>query len=501
MAAQLIADHQRLMGPVVRSRGRSHREAPGRRADAHVPGARGGGARRAGAGRADRRAACGSGRACTWARRSSPVTTCWATWSTWPPGSPRWRRAARSWHRSTCARPWSPMAGVQFGPGPPDASSRASNRCRWSGCCRPHERCGRRDSGRSGDHRDPAPRVRARRLAALRRHARRGGRRREARGLLRRPARAGGLGAVRRCGGAAAPGRAAPRWCSTAGRRRWPRTTPRPGVAAAIGGCRAVRSSAARIMRTRSSCAWAQGVQTNEVGRSAALFGGYLELARLGSSAAGPRGRRERRAQPRCSIGTATGWASTGLRPGRTARSCSIGRGSSDDADLTIPLRSCSSDGAATSRPSGATPRPVGLRLRSFVWGDQLDRLARLDAALAVAVADPPVVDRARAAAWLGSEQLAEPGPGHGTVVTHSIIFQYLSGPGARRDAAAIDAAGRRSHPGCPRSPGCGSSPGGDQAELRLTTWPGGDHRVLATSVLSRPPGGLAAPARRRRRR
>lgn len=64
------------------------------------------------------------------------------------------------------------------------------------------------------------------------------------------------------------------------------------------------------------------------------------------------------------------------------------------------------------------------LTLRSAVWADQPERLARLDAALAIAAQHPPLVERADALEWL--EQI-EPSPGTATVVFHSVVEQYLS--------------------------------------------------------------------------
>ena len=76
--------------------------------------------------------------------------------------------------------------------------------------------------------------------------------------------------------------------------------------------------------------------------------------------------------------------------------------------------------------PVGAGSAAGRLRLRSFVWPDHVERFARLEGALAIAAADPPAVDRAAAATWLG-RQLAGPAePGVLTVVWHSIFRQYL---------------------------------------------------------------------------
>jgi hypothetical protein len=69
------------------------------------------------------------------------------------------------------------------------------------------------------------------------------------------------------------------------------------------------------------------------------------------------------------------------------------------------------------------------LRLRSFVWPDQVDRHARLDAALRLAMRTAVLVDKESAAAWL-PRRLSEPvEPDVLTVVWHSLVWQYLPEP------------------------------------------------------------------------
>ncbi|MCB0971710.1 MAG: DUF2332 family protein, partial [Acidimicrobiales bacterium] len=132
-----------------------------------------------------------------------------------------------------------------------------------------------------------------------------------------------------------------------------------------------------------------------------------------------------------------------------------------------------------------------------FVWADQLDRLARLDAALEVARADPPTIDRTSAAPWL-EEHLARPAPGLATVVVHSIVLQYLTRDERGRAVAAIEAAGAAATDDAPIW-WLRLEPGGDQAELRVTRWPGGATRRLARSSYHGPPvvwqpGPVGAP-------
>jgi hypothetical protein len=124
--------------------------------------------------------------------------------------------------------------------------------------------------------------------------------------------------------------------------------------------------------------------------------------------------------------------------------------------------------------------------LRSFVWPDQLDRLRRLEAALEVAARVPVTVDRAAAADWL-AVQLAAPRPGVATVVSHSIVMQYLSSEERERMLAVLRDAGARARRGAPLA-WLRMESAGPVAEVRLTAWPGGRRQVLGTTNYHGPP-------------
>ena len=122
-----------------------------------------------------------------------------------------------------------------------------------------------------------------------------------------------------------------------------------------------------------------QGVQTNEVGRSAALLGGYLEIARLGLPL--------RILEVGASAGLNLLWDRYRYETGDQA----FGPADSplafdrpwfaDSPDLATPVEVTSRRGCDV-QPISAGTADGRLRLRSFVWPDQLDRMARLDAAL-----------------------------------------------------------------------------------------------------------------------
>jgi hypothetical protein len=225
-------------------------------------------------------------------------------------------------------------------------------------------------------------------------------------------------------------------------------------------------------------------VQTNEPGRSASLLGGFLAVARatrlplrvleLGASA-----------------GLNLRWDHFGYEGGGQRfgpvdsplqfRDPFAGLG--PDLSVTAPVAERRGCDPNPIDPSGTEGRAL---LRSFVWPDQLHRLERLDAAIAVAAAVPVVIDRARAGPWL-DDRLARPVPGTATVVVHSVMMQYLTAAERQQVRARLARAGDRAAPRAPLA-WLRMEPGGPVAEVRLTTWPGGRTRLLATSTFHGPP-------------
>ncbi|MCI2237389.1 DUF2332 domain-containing protein [Paenibacillus sp. TRM 82003] len=133
------------------------------------------------------------------------------------------------------------------------------------------------------------------------------------------------------------------------------------------------------------------------------------------------------------------------------------------------------------------------LLLRSYVWADQPHRAARLETALELARRVP--VDRRRigAAGLLADLRLQD---GALTVVQHSVVWQYL--PDDEREAAERRLAqlGEAATPAAPLArvslePGGGDAGAFDRGEtgypVTVTTWPGGQRRVVGTA----PPHGV----------
>jgi hypothetical protein len=234
------------------------------------------------------------------------------------------------------------------------------------------------------------------------------------------------------------------------------------------------------------------GVQTNEVGRATSLFGGFHAVARR-------TGLPLRQLEVGASAGLLLRWDRYGYRA--TAGTADRLRWGVDDGlvfddpwtsrlpvvadDLVVAeRRGCDQVPIDPTTDAGAT------RLRSFLWPDQVERRARLDAAIDIARRHPVAVDAADAADWL-ERLLAEPTPGRATVVHHSIVLQYLSRDSFLRLRAAIQAAGERATPDAPVH-WLRMEPAGDVADVRMSSWPGTggghDEELLATTGYHGPP-------------
>ncbi len=120
---------------------------------------------------------------------------------------------------------------------------------------------------------------------------------------------------------------------------------------------------------------------------------------------------------------------------------------------------------------------PVADRLRilSYIWADQADRLARTRAGLDHLATHPAPVTRADAADWLEARLATRP-PGACHMVFHTVAWQYFPPEVQARCTAALARAGAAATPEAPLAhfgmEADGATPG---AGLRLTLWPGGE--------------------------
>ncbi|MFN9702298.1 MAG: DUF2332 domain-containing protein [Hyphomonadaceae bacterium] len=141
---------------------------------------------------------------------------------------------------------------------------------------------------------------------------------------------------------------------------------------------------------------------------------------------------------------------------------------------------------ACDQNPLNAASAEDRLRLRSYVWPDQPERLERVNAAMEIARAQSIKPDAQDAGAWI-AEKLASRGKDALTVIYHSVFFQYP--PQAVRDAIthAIETEGTRATAKAPLAwlrfePGgiLGRAQDGASMTLELIEWPSGRKRVLA---------------------
>ncbi|HEX2764557.1 MAG TPA: DUF2332 family protein [Allosphingosinicella sp.] len=216
--------------------------------------------------------------------------------------------------------------------------------------------------------------------------------------------------------------------------------------------------------------------QTNEVGRSAVLMSGLLvvatrfaqpiELLELGASA-GLNLNLDRYGydlgglevgDPHSAVRLAPEWKGF-LPPEAEVRI--VGRRGVDLAPLD--------------------PAGDGERLLAYVWPDQSERLARLEAALTIAAEHPPGVERDDAAPWTEARLAETQCEGVTRVLLHSVAFQYFPMETQARIAAAAAKAGDAASGARPFAwLRYEMVPGDERYSLRLRVWPGGEDKLLA---------------------
>ena len=216
--------------------------------------------------------------------------------------------------------------------------------------------------------------------------------------------------------------------------------------------------------------------QTNEVGRSAVLIAGARFLGDLTGGT---------HALSVLELG-----CSAGLNLNFNRYAIEVNQEYLGDPDAGLILRP---EWRGNALPSGRMPRvahargvdlapldPVAdrLRLLAYVWADQPERIARLEAALDLAKSHPPQVDRDDAAFWLESRLSEAPlQRGQTTLVIHTIAWQYFPPAVQARCMAALEAAGQRAGRENPLArlsleadPAGSGRPG---AAMRLELWQG----------------------------
>lgn len=139
----------------------------------------------------------------------------------------------------------------------------------------------------------------------------------------------------------------------------------------------------------------------------------------------------------------------------------------------------------------GCDLRPIDLSvpasrnlLRSFVWPERVERLARLEAA--ITAAGPVSVEVSDACSWL-AERLASLPAGVTTVVFHSIVLPYLSADERARLTSTVRSAGAAADQSR-RLAWLALEPSSGGVGLSAQVWPGNEKWLLATCT----PHGLS---------
>lgn len=241
----------------------------------------------------------------------------------------------------------------------------------------------------------------------------------------------------------------------------------------------------ARVMRVHDAALlpWLNSApQTNEVARSGILWPGILEIARrfgpkmdlleLGASG-GLNMNMDR-----------YGYDFGGVLAGDLASPVQLAPDWSGETPQPIPVEFMSRRGVDLN-PLDLTNPAVAALMLAYIWPDQHLRLARAEAAIALARAHPPVIDCADGADWIEA-QLARPqASGVTRVVYHSIALQYFPPDARQRVIAAIKAAGARADADHPLAwlamefrAQVSTTP-----ELTLHCWPGSGAEVHLATV------------------
>ncbi len=228
---------------------------------------------------------------------------------------------------------------------------------------------------------------------------------------------------------------------------------------------------------------WFEGPpQTNEAGRAAGIMAGLLWLApRLG---------------PRFSLHEIGASAGINTMMDRFAFDLGGVKAGPQDSPMRIAPEWRGPPPPASrveiTRVQGCDMAPVdladsaaALRLKSYVWADAQERIARIDAAIALARQKPPMLERADAADWVESWLTIPQEAGVTRVLFHSIVWQYLPVPTQLRIERAMERAGAKADGDRPLAwVQLETNRETYRHELRVCSWPGADVADGVWSVL-----------------
>jgi hypothetical protein len=129
--------------------------------------------------------------------------------------------------------------------------------------------------------------------------------------------------------------------------------------------------------------------------------------------------------------------------------------------------------------PVDLTDERQALRLKSYVWPEATGRMARIDAAIALAQRMPPEIERMDAADWVIKEVARKQEAGVTRVIAHSIMWQYLPEFTQERIETAMEEAGAAATAEKPLAHiALETNRETFQHELKVRYWPGGEAPV-----------------------
>lgn len=216
--------------------------------------------------------------------------------------------------------------------------------------------------------------------------------------------------------------------------------------------------------------------QTNEVRRSGALLPGFLTLGRMF-------GKPLVLSEVGASAGLNLQWDRYRYRLGETSW------GNADSPVLIAPEWRGSpapTAGLAVNARSGCDLSPIDasdpaqrLRMLSYIWADQADRMGRTRAALDLAARHELHIDKADAIDWL-KVRLAEPFAGSMHVIFNTIAWQYLPKASQEEGERLIAEAGAKATAETPLARLQLEADGRpDGASLTLQIWPTGERQEI----------------------
>ena len=253
---------------------------------------------------------------------------------------------------------------------------------------------------------------------------------------------------------------------------------PQPGFAGDPAGAWSVAAGLLETQSRRIGAFMGHEPQTNETRRSAALLPGFLSVAaetglpirafELAASA----GLNQLWDRYHYDLGEAGSWGESGAK----VRLDTDWRGGPPPLDAPVRVIE---RGACDRAPIDVRDPIARRRLKAYIWPDQLERLARLDAAAEAVLAAGVTVEAHDAVTW--PERRAAPKDGAVTVLFHSVFWQYMPDDSQAALTAAIERLGGRATTTAPFAWLRMEPPPDNIAlmEIRLTLWPNGEERLL----------------------